>query len=921
MHFGMTGWMNIRDEETAYYKPSQPEKSDEWPPKFWKFALETAEEPKSEAAFFDKRRLARIRLIDCPAEDIRKVSPLVKNGPDPIIDKEILTEEWLGKKLASKRVPIKALLLDQANISGIGNWVGDEVLYNSHIHPEQYSNTLSLAQVKQLHKSIQHVCGFAVDNLADSSKFPEDWLFKHRWGKGKKDSATKLPNGAKLVFLTVGGRTSCVVPSVQKKTGPVAKDVEDDGSDGEAETKPAKRKRASKVNDRKQTVKEETEPVENGVANGEEADEKPSKPASKKRKSDVKAETNGMDAGSKKPKRKAEPRENRVKVEAKEETTGRRKSTRHLVRARFDPNLRKAMDVVTKSRSLFDVALQSDQKVILSAVEKYVRNIAEDVRDVGNTVNENGKRLLDMDEHQARNHKEAISWHDETENSIKETGDSLLEYNRDWRNEIERKSISQETQNMLKWLSPLNFWTKHDDAFSRRYEGAGEWLLETNQFKSWVNGTMRTLLCLGISGAGKTIPRSVVLSHLERLHCAQNTALVMIYFTYKEQQEQSLGNLFGSILQQLLHKTQGIPEELSKLYGEYSQKNKYLSASECLKWIKSLIPKFSQLIVVIDALDECSEVDDTRDAVLTAMLSLQPTVQIFLTSRHIASIKASISNTEPLEIRAIVSDMTRYLEARLLKEKRLLRGLRNLPAEISTTYDDPIDRISNQNSEDARMAFRILSWITHARRVLQVDELGYALAIESTASNFDDENLVVQELLVSLCAGLVILEEQSGYIKLVHYTAQEYFEQTREKLFPTARLEIAKACLAYLSYDEVRICRSLSRPLFDSQGYFFAYWDDHVRSTPEDTIHDLAIRFLSQDEKVNRCVKSRFNVMGHFLFIEFRTTGLAMASAMGLYGVAKSSILSGKDVKANITQNSNWSGSRIAGGTALHNAA
>ena len=218
------------------------------------------------------------------------------------------------------------------------------------------------------------------------------------------------------------------------------------------------------------------------------------------------------------------------------------------------------------------------------------------------------------------------------------------------------------------------------------------------------------------------------------------------------------------------------------------------------------------------------------------------------------------------------------------------------------------------------MAIRILSWITHARRVLQVDELRYALAIESTASNFDNENLVEQELLVSLCAGLVIIEEQNGYIKLVHYTVQEYFERTREKLFPTARLEIAKACLAYLSY-EVRISHSLSRPLFDSLGYFFAYWDDHVRSTPEDTSHDLAICFLSQDEKVNRCVKSRFNVMGHFLFTEFRTTGLAMASAMGLYEVALSLILNGKDVNATITQNSQWSGFRIAGGTALHNAA
>ena len=124
MHFGMAGWLKIRDEETAYYKPAKPEKSPEWPPKYWKFAIDTAEEPKCEAAFVDLRRFGRIRLIDCAADQIRSVSPLVENGPDPVIDKEIVTEEWLAEKLGSKRVPVKALLLDQANISGIGNWVG-----------------------------------------------------------------------------------------------------------------------------------------------------------------------------------------------------------------------------------------------------------------------------------------------------------------------------------------------------------------------------------------------------------------------------------------------------------------------------------------------------------------------------------------------------------------------------------------------------------------------------------------------------------------------------------------------------------------------------------------------------------------------------------------------------------------------------
>lgn len=126
MHFGMAGWFKFRNEETFYYKPSKQE-DPEWPPKYCIFSLETAEtaeEPVCEAAFVDHRRFARIRLLDCAAEDIRKIDPLVKNGPDPVIDKNVLTEEWLGEKLGSKRVPIKALLLNQANISGIGNWVG-----------------------------------------------------------------------------------------------------------------------------------------------------------------------------------------------------------------------------------------------------------------------------------------------------------------------------------------------------------------------------------------------------------------------------------------------------------------------------------------------------------------------------------------------------------------------------------------------------------------------------------------------------------------------------------------------------------------------------------------------------------------------------------------------------------------------------
>jgi formamidopyrimidine-DNA glycosylase len=68
---------------------------------------------------------------------------------------------------------------------------------------------------------------------------------KHRWNKGKK-GANVLPNGDKIIHLKVGGRTSAVVPNVQKKTGPVAGDVKEEDFESDEDVKPKKAGKGSK---------------------------------------------------------------------------------------------------------------------------------------------------------------------------------------------------------------------------------------------------------------------------------------------------------------------------------------------------------------------------------------------------------------------------------------------------------------------------------------------------------------------------------------------------------------------------------------------------------------------------------------------------------------------------------------------------
>lgn len=236
----------------------KPEDAKVWPPKFWKFHLKT-DDPVVEVAFTDPRRFGRVRLVDCPGETIREHSPLMENGPDPVVDTDVFTVDFLKQKMKARRVPIKALLLDQAMISGIGNWVGDEVLYQAKFHPEQYCNEFDDDQIQTLYDAIRYVCQLAVDKLGDSDQFPKDWMFHYRWGKGQKGAAGHLPSGERLAFLTVGGRTSCYAPDIQKKTGHIAPGVKEEPIESDQdEQKPKKGGKA-----KGKTVKSEAKVVKN----------------------------------------------------------------------------------------------------------------------------------------------------------------------------------------------------------------------------------------------------------------------------------------------------------------------------------------------------------------------------------------------------------------------------------------------------------------------------------------------------------------------------------------------------------------------------------------------------------------------------------------------------------------------------------
>ncbi|KAG6422248.1 hypothetical protein SASPL_118813 [Salvia splendens] len=205
--FGMAGAVYIKGVVVTKYKRSAVKDTDEWPSKYSKLFVELAD--GMEFSFTDKRRFAKVRLLDNPVS----VPPISELGPDALM--EPMTEDDLSNSLRKKNIGIKALLLDQSFISGIGNWMADEVLYQARIHPQQTASSLSKESCATLLKCINEVTEKALEVGADSSQFPDDWIFHSR----EKKPGKAFVDGKKIDFIKAGGRTTAYVPELQKLSG------------------------------------------------------------------------------------------------------------------------------------------------------------------------------------------------------------------------------------------------------------------------------------------------------------------------------------------------------------------------------------------------------------------------------------------------------------------------------------------------------------------------------------------------------------------------------------------------------------------------------------------------------------------------------------------------------------------------------
>ena len=180
---------------------------------------------------------------------------------------------------------------------------------------------------------------------------------------------------------------------------------------------------------------------------------------------------------------------------------------------------------------------------------------------------------------------------------------------------------------------------------------------------------------------------------------------------------------------------------------------------------------------------------------------------------------------------------------------------------LEQTYIALWKRILKQDDEDAHLAKAILTWLCFADIPRDVTTLRHALAAaRSDLTYIVDTNLIEQEMIISVCLGLIIISDTTFQVRFVHHTAQEFFARFLQEEVPDAHFDIAKACIQYLSMEtfdsditETQITSTLQQyPLLE---FAAKTWGFHALRSPGKDIRPVLHGFLKTPTKTTHAAR------------------------------------------------------------------
>jgi hypothetical protein len=151
--------------------------------------------------------------------------------------------------------------------------------------------------------------------------------------------------------------------------------------------------------------------------------------------------------------------------------------------------------------------------------------------------------------------------------------------------------------------------------------------------------------------------------------------LAFVYCDHKDNIAQSIEYFLGAIVRQLVEQRQNIPQIVHTLYQKHRGKETSPTHEEYMDALRFLAEQYSEVYIVIDALDECVDKDQRNiwSGLISTLKSTVSNLRLLYTSREIEDIADILSGSTRIDIRASDADIQIYVREHIKSKELLLQ--------------------------------------------------------------------------------------------------------------------------------------------------------------------------------------------------------------------------------------------------------
>lgn len=261
------------------------------------------------------------------------------------------------------------------------------------------------------------------------------------------------------------------------------------------------------------------------------------------------------------------------------------------------------------------------------------------------------------------------------------------------------KSAGQK-KNITSWLSAPDPFTNYQSSCRSRHAETGSWFVKGEEFSQWKRDANSFLWLHGKAGCGKTVLASTVITEIIRqCNFSNGSSLAYFFFDFNDPKKQQSSGMIRSIITQLYSQSYDAVVEVESLFSQCQDGKQPANLATLMITLQATVRKSEHTYIILDALDECSEIGDLLALIQEIVEWSIPGLHLLCTSRWLTTVKETVQDLTTsdrmvqIQSKLVDTDISTYISQQLQNDLKFKRWRKrpDIQEEIRRALTEKVD--------------------------------------------------------------------------------------------------------------------------------------------------------------------------------------------------------------------------------------